>query len=97
MARVLVIDDDADLLETIRETLSRAGHEVFVASSAPGGVREYRQRGADVIVTDLFVPDIDGLALIRELASEVKIIAISGGGPFAQRDLLALIAEAAAH
>ena len=88
MARVLVIDDDPELLETIRETLSRAGHEVSVASSAPGGMREFHQRGADVVIADLFVPDVDGLALIRELAPAVKVIAISGGGQRGQPDIL---------
>ena len=78
MARVLVIDDDPELLDTLRDVLRQAGHEVSVASSIPGGLREYRQRGADVVVTDLYVPEPDGLALIRDLGADVNVIAISG-------------------
>jgi DNA-binding NtrC family response regulator len=56
MARVLVIDDDPDLLTTLNEMLSRAGHKVVVASNAAGGLREYRQHGADdVVITEPFV------------------------------------------
>ncbi len=88
MARIVVIDDDPDLLATLTEMLGRAGHKVFAASSAPGGLREYRQHGADVVITDRFIPDPDGLALIRELGSEVKIIAMSGGSKRGEPDVL---------
>ena len=88
MGRILIIEDDADLLSALRDMLSGAGHEVRVASSAPAAMREYRQHGADVIITDLFIPDVDGLALIRELGAEVTVIAISGGGQLGQPDVL---------
>ena len=83
MARILVIDDDADLREVMRETLVSSGHEVVLASDGIQGLRLQRDRPADLVITDIFMPDKEGIETIRELRQEfpkVKIIAMSGGG-----------------
>lgn len=83
MARILVIDDDADLREVMQETLVSAGHEVVLAPDGIQGLQSQRDRPADVVITDIFMPDKEGIETIRELRQEfpqVKIIAMSGGG-----------------
>ncbi len=88
MARILVIDDEAEMLAMLQDLLTRASHEVLLASSPGQGLALYRTRRPDLVITDIFIPDVDGLAVIRELHEQVKIIAISGGGANAQIDVL---------
>jgi DNA-binding response OmpR family regulator len=88
MARILIIDDEGELLAILRDTLSKAGHEVYAATNPGQGVALYRSTRPDLIVTDIFIPDVDGLALIRELGQEVRMIAISGGGKRGKTDIL---------
>src|SRR5262245_58011117 len=83
MARILVIDDDADLREVMQETLQSAGHEVLLAPDGIQGLELQRASPADVVITDIFMPDKEGIETICELKQEfpgVKIIAMSGGG-----------------
>jgi PAS domain S-box-containing protein len=90
-ARVLVIDDDASLRSAIRRALEQAGYDVEEAADGAAGLRLYREHAAAVVITDIFMPDRDGLELIRDLRSEgrpVQIIAISGGGKSGQVDML---------
>ena len=96
MARVLVIDDEALLRESVRAVLESAGYEVIEAADADSGLRLYREQTADLVVVDLFMPGRDGLEFIRDLRTEAphaKIIAISGGR-FAERVDLLYAAEA---
>jgi len=90
-SRILLIDDDASLRGAIRQALERAGHEVVEATDGAAGVRLYRERGADVVILDIFMPERDGLEFILDLRAEgrqAKIIAISGGGQTGQIDIL---------
>ncbi len=83
MARILVIDDDDDVRVMLRHMLERAGHEVVDTGDAREGVKLYRELPTDVVITDLLMPDQDGIETILQLRAEfpgVKIIAISGGG-----------------
>jgi len=82
MARILVIDDDAQVRGAVRRILERAGHTVEDVGDGNAGLRAHRERPADLIITDIFMPERDGIETIRELRREspqVKIIAISGG------------------
>ena len=79
--RILVIDDDADILGILAEMLTIAGYEVVEASNGKEGVRLYRQAPFDLVVTDLVMPEKDGLEVVMELRKdfpEVKIITLSG-------------------
>jgi DNA-binding response OmpR family regulator len=81
MANILVIDDDPDVRDLVKATLESAGHEVFVAVNGRAGMQQYRAKPADLVITDLFMPDQEGLETIKLLRLEfpdVRIIAISG-------------------
>lgn len=91
MARVLLIDDDEMLRGAVRRALERAGHSVVEAGDGAAGLRLHREAGADVIIADIFMPEQDGLELIRALRAEApgaRIIAMSGGGRSGKVDLL---------
>jgi DNA-binding response OmpR family regulator len=83
MARVLVIDDNPEIRSILAEALELAGYDVDVAPDGRAGVARQRARPADLVITDIFMPEQDGIETILELQREfpgVKIIAISGGG-----------------
>jgi CheY-like chemotaxis protein len=83
MARILVIDDDDLIREMLGQILGDAGHEVVPASNGEMGVDLFRRQPADLIITDIIMPEKDGWEAIVELRRdfpEVKIIAMSGGG-----------------
>jgi len=82
MAQILVIDDDKMLQRLLKEILHFLGHEVRQAFDGKEGVRLCRAAPPDLVLTDIMMPDQDGLQTIRELrrfCPEVKIIAMSGG------------------
>ena len=82
MPRILVIDDDPDVRRSLGKILTRAGYEVVEAADGTAGVELQHREPADVIITDIFMPGLDGLQTIRQLKKEgsrVKVIAISGG------------------
>jgi CheY-like chemotaxis protein len=83
MARILVIDDDPWIRRMIRQILERAGHEVVTAPDGQEGRRVFRENPADLVVTDMVMPEMGGVETIAGLKDEypnAKIIAISGGG-----------------
>jgi CheY-like chemotaxis protein len=91
MSRILVIDDDQQIRELIREILERASHSVFEADNGVAGLQKMAEETVDIVVTDIIMPDKDGLETITELRKsypEVRIIAISGGGRRVNRDYL---------
>lgn len=67
MARVLVIDDDAALRFTLEAVLSDAGFLCDLATTGRSGLAAFEANGADVVLTDLAMPDIDGMQVLREL------------------------------
>ena len=83
MTRVLIIDDEAPIRSMLKLMLERDGYEVAEASDGMEAIRVYRQNPADLIITDLIMPNQDGIGMIIALKKEfpdVKIIAMSGGG-----------------
>ena len=81
MARILVIDDEPDMRVLLEQTLKAAGHEVSLAADGREGVERYCTRPADLVITDLYMPNQEGLETIAELRRrfpEVAIIAMSG-------------------
>jgi DNA-binding response OmpR family regulator len=91
MARLLVMDDDETLRGALRVALEAAGYEVAEAADGAAGLRLYREQGADLVLVDIFMPERDGLEVIRALRAETphpKIVAISGGGRTGQTDML---------
>jgi CheY-like chemotaxis protein len=83
VSRVLVIDDHEDTRELMRIILEGAGYAVGLAADGESGLAEQRAHPAEVVVTDIFMPNRDGLETIERLRKDfpqVKIIAVSGGG-----------------
>jgi DNA-binding NtrC family response regulator len=83
MARILIIDDEPQIRSMLTLMLERDGFEVVEASDGVEGIKAYRQHPADLIITDLIMPNKDGIGMIIDLKKEypdVKIIAMSGGG-----------------
>ena len=82
MAAILLIEDDADLRESLKKALQEAGHTVVEAPDGMIGMDLFRNERPDLIITDIIMPNKDGMETIRELRREdpaSKIIAISGG------------------
>jgi len=83
MALILIIDDEPQIRSMLKLMLERDGYEVTEAPDGIEGIRVYRQKPADLIITDLIMPNKDGIGMIIDLKKEfpnVKIIAMSGGG-----------------
>ena len=81
--RILVIDDDEQMRTLLRQVMEWAGHEVIEAGNGREGVQKYRKQPSDLVITDLIMPEKEGLETINLLKKEypgLKIIAISGGG-----------------
>jgi two-component system response regulator (stage 0 sporulation protein F) len=82
MATILVIDDQEPIRALLRAALEEDSHEVLEASNGLLGLERYRERAADLIITDIVMPEMDGLELMLELRRSfphVKVIAMSGG------------------
>ncbi|OFZ73478.1 MAG: hypothetical protein A2W04_02730 [Betaproteobacteria bacterium RBG_16_64_9] len=97
MARILVIDDHEDICASMQDALQMAGYTVAIAADGNSGLVLQRRAPADVVITDIFMPDKDGMETIHQLRREfpgVKIIAMSGGGSVAKQvDYLAMTRE----
>jgi DNA-binding response OmpR family regulator len=81
--RILVIDDDEQIRKLLRQVMEWAGHEVLEAADGREGMLKQRKHPADLVITDLIMPEQEGLETITLLKKEyphIKIIAISGGG-----------------
>jgi two-component system, NtrC family, response regulator AtoC len=70
MARVLVVDDEASMRFTLEAVLGDAGHEVEAADGGAAGIAAFEARGADVVVTDLAMPDVDGMRLLSTIRAQ---------------------------
>lgn len=83
MARILIIDDEELIRVLLRSTLEAAGYEVTEAANGRQGLELYRHRQADLVITDILMPELNGLDMLLELTREflhAKVIAISGAG-----------------
>jgi CheY-like chemotaxis protein len=82
MARILVIEDNEPLSAILRHTLEAAGHTVVHAQTGRAGISILRVALLDVVLTDLVMPDQDGIGvimMIRQEMPEIPVIAMSGG------------------
>lgn len=83
MARILVFDDEPSILLMIKKMLEKAGYEVEVALNGKEGMELFEKNRPDLLITDIIMPEKEGLETIFELRRkyhDLKIIAISGGG-----------------
>ncbi len=85
MSKILVIDDERDVRDSVAKVLERAGHDVRIAEGAAAGLEAFRTYGADLVITDIIMPEQSGVDVInalRQSGTKLRIIAISGGGNF---------------
>ena len=83
MVRVVVIDDETDVRVVVKKVLERAGYEVDAVGSGKEGLELIGTSGADLVITDIIMPGMDGVAVVnkvREDHPDMPIIVISGGG-----------------
>lgn len=83
MKNILVIDDNEQILKMMCGLLQRSGHTVFSAINGAQGLKTYYTHTPDLVITDIIMPEKEGLEVIMELTRQErrpKIIAISGGG-----------------
>jgi YesN/AraC family two-component response regulator len=83
MANILLIDDEPLVVDTLSNAITSKGHTVVTATNGVEGMKKFTEGSFDLVITDIIMPDKEGIELIMELkrhAPSVKIIAISGGG-----------------
>lgn len=91
MARILVVDDDPVSRSILRGMLEGTGHSVEEAGDGVQAMKAYRRAPFDLVITDIFMPEKEGVELVREMRQEfpgVRIIAVSGGSSSARFDSL---------
>jgi DNA-binding response OmpR family regulator len=94
--KIHLVDDNPDMLASLKLILQRRGFQVQVFLHAAECMRAQVNQPADVLITDLFMPDIDGLQVIQEFRSrwpQTRIIAILGGGVTIGGDYLSVAAD----
>ncbi len=83
MAKILVVDDELQIRVMLKHMLEQDQHEVIEAANGSDGSRLYREAQPDLIITDLVMPEKNGIDMLLELKKEfpaVCVLAISGGG-----------------
>ena len=89
MARILVIDDEQYIRTALREVLEREGFEVSAAGDGKKGLELLEAEGADLVITDIIMPGIDGVATLERIKAshpDIPVIVISGGGNIAPHE-----------
>lgn len=85
MARILIIDDNSAVLRVLHNLFLSEGHSVEDAPDSATGIKKHHEHPFNLILTDIVMPDREGISTIIELRHEypgLKIIAMSGGGDF---------------
>lgn len=91
MKKILVIEDNAVVRNTMMRILQSAGYDVVIANDGLQGVAAFRREQPDLVISDIIMPEQEGIATIRQILGEnpgTKIIAISGGGRIGNTDFL---------
>jgi CheY-like chemotaxis protein len=93
MARILVTDDDRDVRQALVRMLTGAGHDVVQAEDGGAALAAYRAHRPDVVITDMYMPAVDGVEVVARLMDEfpdARLIVMSGGGQVGKEDVLDL-------
>ncbi|OGR02614.1 MAG: hypothetical protein A2511_05265 [Deltaproteobacteria bacterium RIFOXYD12_FULL_50_9] len=95
MASILIVEDDEGMLKSIQRALIFEGHTIIGAENGLVALHLLKKTSVDLVITDIFMPHMDGIETITEIKSlypEIKIITISGGGSVDGVDYLDLAA-----
>lgn len=91
MKRILLVDDSDYFRDSIKQILEREGYSVDAVPDGHEAVVKFRRYNYKVVVTDLYMPNMDGIALLnalKEIKPDIKFICMSGGNPsFRKADL----------
>src|SRR5882724_3427570 len=85
MQRILVIDDERDVRDSVKCVLDLAGYEVLTAENVTEALEQLRRTPMDLVITDIIMPKMNGVQAIESIRRAfpmVRIVAISGGGNF---------------
>lgn len=96
MASVLIIDDEVQFLEMLKKFLEKEGYSVTTANDGRVGMELMSENKYDVIITDIVMPESDGLEVLMsqlKLQERPKIVAISGGSALLKQDMLLQTAD----
>jgi CheY-like chemotaxis protein len=96
MARILLVEDSPDVSLTVREILAASGHSVVEAASGKQALEQLKAGPFDAIVTDVWMPEMDGIAFLKEVrgaGNKIPIVVISGGAPNAPLSYTAPLAS----
>jgi CheY-like chemotaxis protein len=91
MTQILLIDDDEPVRAMLARMLTHFGHIVIEARNGKEGIEHFRASGADLVITDIVMPEMEGFEVLielRKMGSPVKVIAMSGGGRQNPADVL---------
>lgn len=91
MARILIVDDEESIRIVLARTLQGGRHEVYQASDGNAALKLLAKQTIDLVITDILMPNREGLETIRELRAnwpDAKIIAMSGGGRIRSMEFL---------
>ncbi len=81
MSRILIVDDEEDILATLPEVLARWGHTTFTAANGLEGLKVFKEQPIDFVITDIKMPHMDGLELlkkIQEIDKKTMVIFLTG-------------------
>ncbi len=85
MQRILIVDDELDVRDSVKCVLDLAGYEVLTADNATEALERLGCTPIDLVITDIIMPKMNGVQAIQSIRQEfplVRIVAISGGGNF---------------
>ncbi len=84
MAHILLVEDSSEVSLSVREILASSGHTVEDAASGKEALKKLKASRFDAIVSDIWMPEMDGIALLKEIrgaGNEIPVVVISGGAP----------------
>jgi DNA-binding response OmpR family regulator len=93
MTKIVLIDDDNDLRDMVKHLLEREEYQVYATGDGNLGIKYVREEKPALLITDILMPDKEGLEIINELrqsGSDLKILAVSGGGVIGASNCLSL-------
>ena len=91
MSTILIVDDNERLLATLDRALSQAGYLTLTASDGGVALRMLMDVEVDLVITDIFMPEIDGIELLTRILDRMphaKVIAMTAGGSMVGEDIL---------
>ena len=91
MATILIVDDNDTLRGFLRRIVEKAGHRPVVACNGREAIEHVEREPVDLVISDIFMPETDGLELLRDLKKRrpgLHVIAVSGGGEYGDMDIL---------